>query len=415
MKKILWLSNTKFSNTPITTTASWLQPLAEGLQGSNAFKIYNITIGKVNAVEVSNYCNIQQWVIPENKFAKKRMIASVSTCKLISEIIDTVKPDLVHIWGTENIWASIHLQGYIKYPALLEIQGLLSVYYYYYYGGLTHTEMLQAVHLKELIMPWRTLFNKKNIFKKRGEIEKQCITKFEHIAYQSEWVRRHVSLINPTAQLYPTRIMLRDSFYSAEEWKFKASTQQPIVFSSSSGAIAYKGLHVLIKAVAILKTRYPAIQLRLAGQMKIGNLLLDGYSIFLTKLIRKYGLTNNVVFTGPIDEKQIIDELLQADVCVVPSFVETYCLAFAEAMIVGTPVVVSYAGAMPELANHKHEALFYNSLDHVDCAANINLLIQNRELAETLSRNARNKRLFENDSVKVLETQLNIYNLIVNK
>ena len=35
------------------------------------------------------------------------------------------------------------------------------------------------------------------------------------------------------------------------------------------------------------------------------------------------------------------------NVCVIPSFVETYCLALAEAMIVGCPTVVSYTSALP--------------------------------------------------------------------
>ena len=65
----------------------------------------------------------------------------------------------------------------------------------------------------------------------------------------------------------------------------------------------------------------------------------------------------------------MIGELLNCNVCVMPSFIETYCLAFAEAMMVGVPVVVSFAGAMPELAEHNKEAMFYNPLDHITCAA----------------------------------------------
>ena len=49
-------------------------------------------------------------------------------------------------------------------------------------------------------------------------------------------------------------------------------------------------------------------------------------------------------------------------------FIETYCLSFAEAMIVGVPTVTSFTGAMPELARHGEESLFYNSIDYQTCA-----------------------------------------------
>lgn len=147
--------------------------------------------------------------------------------------------------------------------------------------------------------------------------------------------------------------------------------------------------------------------------MKIGNRLLDGYSIFLQKLIRKYQLEENIVYLGPIDETQIVKELQQCNVCVIPSFVETYCLAFAESMIIGAPTIASYAGAMPELGDHKKECLFYNPSDFHMCAYYIDKLIQNKELAETLSYNGRQKRLIENDPQTVLKTQLEIYNNIL--
>ena len=109
----------------------------------------------------------------------------------------------------------------------------------------------------------------------------------------------------------------------------------------------------------------------------------------------------------------MVDNLIVSNVCVVPSFIETYCLAFAEAMIIGVPTVVSYTGAMPEFAINKEEALFYNSIDYGYCAHLIHELINNQELAENLSKNSKKRRLLENDRNEVLKTQLNIYNSLL--
>ena len=90
-------------------------------------------------------------------------------------------------------------------------------------------------------------------------------------------------------------------------------------------------------------------------------------------------------------------------------------MVLAEAMIIGVPAVVSYTGAMPDLATHKKSALFYNSLDHGLCAAYIDMLISDRTLAETISANARKNRLVENDTDTAIETQLSIYSSLILK
>jgi len=232
---------------------------------------------------------------------------------------------------------------------------------------------------------------------------------------QSDWVKCQVSIINPEANYYYTKIMLRDSFYKALPWEYKIPRDNPIIFSSCSAAVSYKGLHVLLKAIAVLKIKYPNIQLNLAGNINVGNRLQDGYSLFLNMLIKRYDLKDNVKFLGSLNENQIIDQLNKSNVCVVPSFIETYCLAFAEAMMIGIPSVVSYAGAMPELAINNEEALFYNSIDYRHCATLIDKLIQNQELAESLSKKSRKRRLLENDRNEVLKKQLDIYGSLLVK
>jgi glycosyltransferase involved in cell wall biosynthesis len=410
MKKIVWLSNIAFSEQKISSNGTWLQPMAEELiKNAPDIQIYNVTLSDSSSVIEDTVRGISQYLVPKDKTHNYGQTASRRTCKRVAAIIDNIQPDIVHIWGTENIWASIYKQGYIKQKTLLDIQGLLFACAEYYYGGLTFKEILQSIHLKEIIMPWRILAQKKRDFRRRGNVEIECLKAFENISFQSNWVRERLTEVNPGAHLYPTRIMLRKNFYSNVHWQYRSITDEPVIFSSTSAAVSFKGLHVLIKAIAVLKKKYPRIQLRLAGTINVGNYLLDGYSVFLKKLIRKYNLTENIIYLGSLNEDQIIDQLISCHVCVVPSFVESYCLAFAEALILGVPAVASYAGAMPELAEHGKEALFYNSLDHISCAANIERLFTDRSLAEHLSVNGRKRRLEENDISKVVKHQLNIY------
>jgi len=201
---------------------------------------------------------------------------------------------------------------------------------------------------------------------------------------------------------------MRKPFYSATPWQYR-KTNCPVAFSLCSAATSFKGIHVLIKAIGVLKKKYPSIQLQLAGSIDVGNRLSDGYSVFLRKLIKKYDIVDNVQYLGNLNAEQIISHLQNCNVCVVPSFIESYCMVLAEAMFIGVPAVVSYTGAMPDLATHNKSALFYNSLDHGLCAAYIDMLISDQTLAETISVNARENRLIENDPATVIETQLSIY------
>lgn len=413
--KILWLCNLPFTNEMLTSTGGWLQPLAEMLQASGKVEIFNVTSGAVPEVQVSNCNGIRQWILPHNRNRFHSQVASKRFCEQVARIEEEVKPDLVHIWGTESVWVSVYAQGYIKARAFVDIQGILSSsYYYYYYGGLRFTELLRSIGLKELIWPRASLACQKYSFKRRGKVELSCLKKFRFISYQSEWVRRELALTCPDAEFLKTKIMLRASFYDAAPWQYKGRTDAPHIFSTASGSISYKGFHILLRAVGWLKEKYPDVQLRIAGRMK-GRIMTSGYTKYLTSLIRELGLQENVVFLGSLNEHQIVKELQDADVTVIPSFVETYCLAFAESMMVGTPTIASYAGAMPELAEDGKEAFFYNSMDFISCAYYIDRLVTDQALAESLSAAGRAKRLIENNRDSVLQTQLDIYQEIINK
>ena len=412
--KVLWLSNRAFVAESSKETASWLQPMAEALAQTGRVNIVNISVGKVREPQYYQYGSLGQWIIPQFKVSMWGQIASERLCKCVSDILLNENPDLVHIWGTESFWASIYRLGFIPYKTILDIQGLLYVCAYYYYGGLSFRERIRTIHAKELLMPWRTLAYKKRVFEIRGKSEVENLKFISNISYQSDWTKNHVQYINPSARLFATKLMLRDAFFQSSSWHYHPENDSPILFSFCSDADAYKGMHVMIKISKVLKNKYPNIRIRLAGNLSVGNLLKDGYSIFLKNQIKKSGLEDNVTFLGPLDATQLVNELQNANACVITSFVETYCLAFAESMMVGCPTVCSFAGAMPELAVHGKEAFFYSPTDYVQAASYVDMIIEDAELAAKLSNNARKRRFIENDKQKVIERQLEIYETIIN-
>lgn len=89
-------------------------------------------------------------------------------------------------------------------------------------------------------------------------------------------------------------------------------------------------------------------------------------------------------------------------------------MVLAEGMTMGVPCVVSYAGAMPELAEHNFSALFYTPWDYVSCASQMERIIANKELAVKLSLNSINVCNERNNKEKLVANQMYIYNDIIN-
>jgi Glycosyltransferase len=64
-------------------------------------------------------------------------------------------------------------------------------------------------------------------------------------------------------------------------------------------------------------------------------------------------------------------------------------ISVLEAMALGMPIVTTNAGGLKYMLEHKHNALFCNINDTEKMLQNIELLIDNRDLARMLSINSR--------------------------
>ena len=406
-KKILWMTNVRFAQTNIKSTGTWLQPLAEELSKVENFDIYHVSLGDVDDLSCEKIGKISQYLIPiKNANIKKK----VGLCGIVKNLINDVNPDLIHVWGTESVWFLMNKLGvFSNHIVLLDMQGLLKSCYESYYGGLSLSEQIRCIGLKEILKPSTAIWYVRNSFKKRALEEEVSLKTYKHISYQSDWMKNRLSEFLLDTNLYGTKIILRDDFYN-HRWQ-PTDNVSPVLFTITSSAVPYKGLHVLIKACSIIKERYPDFRLNVAGCIFQGK-LKTGYEIYLQKLIRKYDLSSNISFFGSLSSSQIVKLQLESDVSVVPSLVESYCLGMAEAMMVGLPVVAAYSAALPTIASDKKDALFYSPLDYIDCAAKIIDIFEKKELAVDLSNNAKTRRLQDNSVERVVDTQINIYNNI---
>jgi glycosyltransferase involved in cell wall biosynthesis len=106
-----------------------------------------------------------------------------------------------------------------------------------------------------------------------------------------------------------------------------------------------KNLHRLIEALVIVRRRYPAMILRIAGAAIDAD-----YAASLRHRIAELQLDDAVIFEGRRSIAELVALYRGCTVFVFPSSIESFGMSLVEAMACGAPVVAANASAVPEIA-----------------------------------------------------------------
>lgn len=341
--------------------------------------------------------------------------------KGIIDFVESLSPDIIHVWGIESVWALICQRYLNKYPLLIEIQGFKGVtgLPIHFNGGLKELPPNLLGPL-ECIKPKYSLKHVQKQFREWDNYENEVISNANYINTQSKWVRDILKFhFNTNAKIFSTSILLRDSFINPEPWNhYHTEINSPykdsrIVFSISS-SIPYKGAHISIETVSLLRKFFPNIKLRIAGiSINNRNIKSSGYIRYLNKLITAHDLTDNIELLGNLTEEKILQELYKCNVFINPTFIETFCLALAEALSVGVPTVSSYVAAIPELVDGNN-GLLVPVGDSLSLASAIYKILSDQSFSLELSHKAYQSMALYNNNERIIEDQINTYKFILN-
>ncbi len=410
--KIVWISASVFNEHEEKQSGVWQKSLALKLALNKDIELINISYQNSSREVIEySFSNIKQYGLPRLGKAR-RGYPPQETSLLFEKIIIENNPDIIHIWGSENPLKLLAFDQKLHGIKVLSMQGVLGSIAECLLNGLTYRELVSTIGIRELLKR-ETLFSIKKSFYQDAKIEHEMIQKSKYIITQSEWTESQIKPINSNAQFFRINRVLRDTFVAAKKWN-EFEHKKPVIYSAAIG-YSLKGLHVLIKSLSIVKSIFPNVELRLAGAVGRKDFLGDGYIRLIIRMINKYGLQKNIIWLGAITADQIVKNLQQSSVFVNPSYIESYSVVVAEAMAVGTPSVLSFAGAMPELAESNKEALFFTPGDYKQCAAKIIKLISDNELASELSVNAQKKAEYRNSKIDTVAEQIKIYREILIK
>jgi len=141
----------------------------------------------------------------------------------------------------------------------------------------------------------------------------------------------------------------------------------------------YKGHDQVIKAVGQLKSKFPAIKYILSGKYD------DKEEERIMQLIESCGVEENVILTGFIDEAELSDHFLLADMFVLPSKKEGFGIVFIEALACGLPVICGNADGSVDAINNGELGTAIN-VDNLDELENAIIEYLNTPLTESRRR-----------------------------
>lgn len=407
--KILWFSNCRLSNNSTKASGTWLYTMADNLH--DKVNLVNITEDRVKDVIREKYKNVEQYVIPfyptlNNGLPKKKNIS------IIVDIVNKIQPDIIHVWGMEKYWGLLATNGYLKGSLLLEIQGIRQSCAEVFDAGMSLGDLIKSFRLKELLRPSISILGVKRKHYNWTRYEHEMLSYFKHINTQSDWVRNRIyPYVCNESKIYKTAISVRKDFLECEKWDIK-KTEEATVFCITTSASSLRGFHNVIKAIALVKKKIPKVKLILAGDFEQKRLSWrkSGYVKYLENLIKKNRLQDNIQFVGRLDASQMVSYLQKSRIFVQSSYVESYSLALAEALCVGVPSIVSFAGAMPEIS--EGVCMYYSPNDYVVCASYIIELLENEEKSQHLSNVELALKKIRISGEEVAEIQMSIYNSI---
>ena len=188
------------------------------------------------------------------------------------------------------------------------------------------------------------------------------------------------------------KIIIVPNGVDMEKFKFseRGKKTDDAVVITTSRLVRKNGLDILIKAIAEIS--------RSGSGMKIKCLILGNgpEERNLKDLAKSLSVKDKVEFLGHVDPALLPGYLGMADIFVRPSRSEGLGSSFLEAMSVGLPVIGTRVGGIVDFIKDPSEVgadmatgVFAESENPSNVADKIKMLVRNKDLADSISRNGR--------------------------
>lgn len=261
-------------------------------------------------------------------FEEKRNYLTIR--KRIANIRKRIKPDLVLLCGAENPYYSIGVLDVKECPIYVILQTLLN-------------------------NPKRIEMGVGSPYKRHIELEI-----FKYARYFCSCDPEEVEAIkqqNKQAIILPASFPThRPSVIVPEKKEYDF-----VFFAKTIGK--YKGIEDAIKALSIVKQKYPTVKLKVIGGIS------ESYLETLRGIVNNYKIYSNVIFAGLYQElKETFENVAKAKAVVVPGITGMLNSTVRESMLIGLPTIC-YETRDTGIINQEEQCLLTAPMEDVEALA----------------------------------------------
>ncbi|HEP1803134.1 glycosyltransferase family 4 protein [Streptococcus suis] len=396
--KVLWVSNSPIGpaanildETYSGTSGGWIQSEYECLDKRElemSFLCFAPNVSKNTVLEKSNSIGkLYALKAPKLQYG---ISPSIKLVKQVQNVINKVKPDIIHIWGTETCISNAVSKCSPSIPKVIFIQGLLGVHKRYlggYFNRKNYGEYYKGIPTEGKLRAWL----REKLFIRQAEIEQDTLNNCGNVIIDNDFSEAYCKCISPSINCY-YRVLEPNAIFGNYKWSLDRTNRHQI-FTVFAGS-AEKGVHQLLFAVGMLKSKYPNIKILIPG---IYNLSAEGklipgktnvYETVLANIIHKLNIEENVHFTGRLNSSEMAQQIVNSHIFVNPSCMEVHALSLREAMSMGVPCITSLCGSTGSYVRHEENGFVYRYEEYELLTHYIDKLFSNNTLTENISKNA---------------------------
>jgi glycosyltransferase involved in cell wall biosynthesis len=319
------------------------------------------------------------------------------------ELINNYKPDLIHIFGTEQPFGLIC--SLIKIPTIIQIQGNLTIIRKKWFSGISSYDVFKLSNFFSFIRAiglWHEYF----YFARRSKREQEVFKSAKYFIGRTAWDKRIVAALSDNGNYYHCDELLRDVFHRST---WKKHSHNNLIISSTLSPDIYKGLETILETASILNSKtIPIFEWLIIGT--------SGNEELVRMIEKRYKLKfaeQGITFKGSLIAESVMETLINSDIYVHSSHIENSPNSVCEAMLIGMPIVATYAGGTSSIISDKVEGLLVQDGDPYALAGAIMELAANSDYACKLAANAREKALSRHNPATVIAHLQSIYSSVI--
>ena len=405
--KVLWLSpspslaESYLKDKPVST--GWIKSLEKNIQDKVDLTIVCYDDGEPQVFEYGHttYYTVKRFTGGKiGKVLRRAMnrLEPQSDIDRFVEIINEVKPDVIHAFGGEGPYGLV--QKYTDIPVIVSLQGLIAFLTYRFFLGISFFDLLRYSKLKDWLL-FRTYINVYYEYVATAKREKEVYKHIRYLGGRTEYDKQVLSKVYaPHAKYFHYDDILRDSFYTT---KWDNDLKDCINLFTTNGDVTFKGIEDILYCGGILDELGVNYQWQVAG---LGE--KDEAARIARRAVGKM-CGKNVHFVGRLSEQALIDGLLNTHIYVCASHIDVTPNSLCEALILGVPSISTKVGGTMTLLKDREEGIIIQDSDPFSMAAYIIEMTEDYAKAKEMGKNARERALKRHNAEKITNDLLAIY------